>query len=46
MKHVFILNPVSGRESAKTLIPIIEEYFKTSNEEFVIIYNGETSPMI
>ena len=37
MKHVFILNPVSGRESAKTLIPIIEEYFKTSNDEFEIL---------
>ena len=37
MKHVFILNPVSGRESAKTLIPVIEDYFKNSEEEYEIL---------
>ena len=37
MKHVFILNPVSGREAAKKLIPIIEEYFKTCDEPYEIL---------
>ena len=37
MKHVFILNPVSGREASKKLIPIIEEYFKTSDEPFELL---------
>ena len=37
MKHVFIMNPVSGRESAKTLIPVIQEYFKDRPDDFEIL---------
>ena len=36
MKHVFIVNPTSGRGAANKIIPLIEEYFENSNEEYEI----------
>ena len=36
MKHVFIVNPTSGRGAANKMIPLIEEYFADNKEEFEI----------
>ncbi|TFG81934.1 MAG: diacylglycerol kinase family lipid kinase [Erysipelotrichales bacterium] len=37
MKHIFIVNPVSGKGKAKKLIPLIESYFANHPGEFEII---------
>ena len=37
MKHIFIINPTSGKHHAIQLIPVIENYFKTHSEAFSII---------
>ena len=37
MKHIFIINPTSGKRNAIQLIPVIEDYFKTHSEPFTII---------
>jgi diacylglycerol kinase (ATP) len=37
MKHVFIVNPVSGKGKAKRLIPLIEAYFASHAGEYEII---------
>ena len=37
MKHIFIVNPVSGKGKAKKLIPIIEAYFANHPGEFEIL---------
>jgi len=37
MKHVFIVNPVSGKGKAKKLIPLIEAYFAEHPGDFEII---------
>lgn len=36
MKHVFIVNPVSGKGKGNGFIPAIEEYFKQSEEKYEI----------
>lgn len=36
MKHIFILNPTSGRESAKRIVPLIDEYFVQNPQEYEI----------
>lgn len=36
MKHLFILNPVAGKGKTLKLIPDIHEYFRGSNEEYII----------
>jgi len=36
MKHIFVINPVSGHQNAVELIPIIEAYFKDRQNEFEI----------
>jgi diacylglycerol kinase (ATP) len=37
MKHIFIVNPVSGKGKAKTLVPLIEAYFETHPGNYEII---------
>lgn len=37
MKHIFILNPTSGRGSAKAIVPMIKEYFLNNEEEYEIL---------
>ena len=37
MKHVFIVNPISGRGAANRAIPLIEEYFQENSGEYEII---------
>ncbi len=38
MRYVFIVNPVAGKgKGPKTLIPVIEEYFKGSTNDYKII---------
>ncbi len=37
MKHIFIINPTSGKHHAIQLIPVIENYFKTHSETYSII---------
>jgi YegS/Rv2252/BmrU family lipid kinase len=37
MKHIFIVNPISGKGKAKKLIPLIEAYFANHPGEFEII---------
>lgn len=37
MKHIFIVNPVSGKGKAKKLIPLIEAYFANHPGDFEII---------
>lgn len=36
MKHIFIINPVAGKEKSLELIPFINEYFRDKAEEYVI----------
>lgn len=36
MKHIFVINPISGHQNALELIPIIEEYFKDKPNDFDI----------
>ncbi|MDD6467560.1 MAG: diacylglycerol kinase family lipid kinase [Erysipelotrichaceae bacterium] len=36
MKHIFIVNPTSGREAAKRIVPMIEEYFNQNPQEYEI----------
>lgn len=36
MKHIFIINPISGHHNAIELIPSIEEYFKDRPHDFAI----------
>ncbi len=36
MKHIFIVNPISGQESALNLIPSIESYFKDRPKDYEI----------
>lgn len=38
MKHIFIINPTSGRHHAIQLIPVIERYFKTHSAAYSIIH--------
>ena len=37
MKHIFIINPTSGKHHAIQLIPVIEHYFKSHPEPYSII---------
>ncbi len=37
MKHIFIINPVSGHGRSSKLVPWIQEYFKNKEEEFQIL---------
>lgn len=37
MKHIFIVNPVSGKGTAKKLIPLIRTYFATHTGDYEII---------
>jgi diacylglycerol kinase (ATP) len=37
MKHIFIVNPISGKGTAKKMIPLIEAYFASHPGEFEII---------
>ncbi len=37
MKHIFIINPTSGKHHAIQLIPVIENYFKVHSETYSII---------
>lgn len=36
MQHIFIINPKAGKGKALEMIPIIQEYFKDKDEEFLI----------
>ncbi|HEY5560751.1 MAG TPA: diacylglycerol kinase family protein [Clostridiaceae bacterium] len=36
MKHLFIVNPMAGKGHAQDVIPLIKEYFKDRNEEYII----------
>lgn len=36
MKHVFIVNPISGHQNALELIPSIERYFESNPHEYII----------
>lgn len=38
MKHIFIVNPTSGKGKSLRFVPVIENYFKNSDEEYEIIY--------
>lgn len=38
MNNLFIVNPVAGKGKALKFVPEIENYFKTSNENFTIEY--------
>ena len=38
MKYVFIVNPTSGKGKSLRFVPLIENYFKNSEEEYEIIY--------
>lgn len=38
MKHLFIINPMSGSKNAKLYIPDIEKYFEDNAEEYSIVY--------
>ena len=37
MKHIFIINPTSGKHHAIQLIPVIERYFESHSEPYSII---------
>ncbi len=37
MKHIFIVNPISGKGKAKKLVPLIKDYFTTHPGEYEII---------
>ena len=39
MKHIFIVNPISGRGGSKKYIPVIEEYCKENDLEFEIRFS-------
>ena len=38
MKHLFIINPMSGNKKATAYVPEIEKYFKSSEQEYSIVY--------
>ncbi len=38
MKHIFIVNPTSGKGKSLRFVPVIENYFKNSDKEYEIIY--------
>lgn len=37
MKHIFIVNPISGKGRSVNLIPIINDYFKGNSDQYEII---------
>ncbi|HQB32965.1 MAG TPA: acylglycerol kinase family protein, partial [Erysipelotrichaceae bacterium] len=38
MKHIFILNPTSGKGKSLRFVPVIENYFRNKDKEYEIIY--------
>ncbi|MDF2614348.1 MAG: uncharacterized protein K0S71_2134 [Clostridia bacterium] len=36
MKHLFIINPLSGKKDSKKYVSVIEEYFKDRKDEYII----------
>lgn len=48
MRHIFILNPMSGNQQAVKYIPLIEEYFKSNPKDYEILltqYHGHATEL-